>query len=34
MAMIVGMLSTGIGNFKVMLSVISFNTLWILIDVY
>lgn len=34
MAAIVGMLATGIGNIKVMLSLFSFNLLWIFIDVY
>jgi predicted MFS family arabinose efflux permease len=34
MAIVVGMLATGIGNLKIMLSVFSFNLLWIFIDVY
>jgi predicted MFS family arabinose efflux permease len=34
MATIVSMLATGIGNIKVMLSLFSFNTLWIFVDVY
>jgi predicted MFS family arabinose efflux permease len=34
MATIVGMLASGIGNTKIMLSVFSFNLLWVFIDVY
>jgi hypothetical protein len=34
MAVIIGMLATGFGNIKVMLSLFSFNRLWIFIDVY
>ena len=34
LAVIVGMLATGIGNIKVMLSLFLFNTLWIFVDVY
>lgn len=34
MAIVVGMLATGIGNIKIMVSVFSFNLLWIFIDVY
>jgi hypothetical protein len=34
MAIVVGMLASGIGNVKIMISVFSFNLLWIFIDVY
>lgn len=34
MAVVVGMLASGIGNTKIMISVFSFNLLWIFIDVY
>lgn len=34
MAIVVGMLATGIGNIKIMMSVFCFNLLWIFIDVY
>jgi hypothetical protein len=34
MTIVVGMLASGIGNTKIMISVFAFNLLWIFIDVY